>query len=156
MVLPPCNKNSSIILIMLSLLDRRMTNMLTEKDPEVTDMVGLRSGMKPTARPQPGRTGRNARGAKHLVLRPLGPAEIVLLLLDGNGLNSRTVKTGRSLRGGSLDGMFDLFSHFRLVQIGLPGGNQDESPCLLMFELSYIVVESSSDGSAGFCHAFCH
>ena len=80
-----------------------MTNMLTVKDLGVTDMVGLRSGMKPIARPQPGRTGRNARGAKHLVLRPLGPVVIVLLPLDGNGLDSRIVKAGKGLHGGSQD-----------------------------------------------------
>jgi hypothetical protein len=80
-----------------------MTNMLTVKDLGVTDMVGLRSGMRLTARPQPGKTGHNARGAKHLVLRPLGPAEIVLLPLDGNGLNSRMVKVGIGLPGGKFE-----------------------------------------------------
>jgi hypothetical protein len=78
----------------------------------VTVLVGLVSGTSLTIRPQLGRTGHNALGVKHLVLQPLGPVGMVLLPLDGNGLDSKMVKTGKGLHGGSQDEMFGSLSLF--------------------------------------------
>ena len=89
-----------------------MTSMPTAKGLEATALVGLVSGTNLMIRPQLGLTGHNALGVKHLVLQPLGLVGIVLLPLDGNGLDSKMVKTGKSLRGGSQDEMLDLRSPF--------------------------------------------
>ena len=67
----------------------------------MTVLIGPTSETNLMVQPRPGKTGHNALGVKPLVLQLPGLVGKELPHLDGNGLDVRMVKTGKSLCGGS-------------------------------------------------------